>query len=52
MRCRTCSQVLLPISEPWGIEAIGFLRQQLGDVALQDGLQQMRIDAELGCDHV
>uniref|UniRef100_UPI003F6FC33F hypothetical protein n=1 Tax=Elioraea sp. TaxID=2185103 RepID=UPI003F6FC33F len=47
MRRRTCSRVLLPISaEAWGIEAIGFLRQQIGDVLLQDGLQQVRIDAE------
>ena len=37
-------------SEACWVEAIGRLRQQVVDVALQDGLQQMRVDADLGGD--
>ena len=43
---------LLPLpSEACWIEAIGRLPQQIADVRLQDGLQQMRVDAEFGGDH-
>ena len=34
------------------VEAIGSLRQKLIDVLLQDGLQQMGLDAEFGGNRV
>jgi hypothetical protein len=50
-RRRTCSRLRSPVpSEACWIEAIGGLRQQIVDVALQDGLQEMWIDADLGGD--
>jgi hypothetical protein len=50
-RRRTCSRLRRPIpSEACWIEAIGGLRQHVVDVALQDRLQQMRVDADLGGD--
>jgi len=50
-RRRTWLRVRGPISSKacW-VEAIGGLRQQVVDVALQDGLQQMRIDTDFGGD--
>jgi hypothetical protein len=50
-RLRTWPRVRGPIpSEACWVEAIGGLRQQVVDVALQDGLQQMRIDTDFGGD--
>jgi hypothetical protein len=48
-RRRTCSRVRPSFAaDAWRVEAIGSLRQKLIDVLLQDGLQQMGFDAELG----
>jgi len=38
-------------AEAGRVEAIGSLRQKLIDVLLQDGLQQMGLDAEFGGNH-
>ena len=51
-RRRTCSRVRLSLAADAGrVEAIGSLRQKLIDVLLQNGLQQMGLDAEFGGNH-
>jgi hypothetical protein len=51
-RRRTCSRERLSLAADAGrVEAIGSLRQKLIDVLLQDGLQQIGLDAEFGGNH-
>ena len=49
-RRRTWSVVRGTISNPGRVEAIGRLREQIGDVLLQHSLNQMRVGAEVSGD--